>query len=118
MIRRYLNRNRGVEPELDVQSSTQQKRANEATATHTVVEIETKVLDQVVFLTVPEETDDIRDNVQRLEDTLRDGPASRTPKLTQFRQNSTPQFAVSIGDNSFGRTSIAFIESTKDNNSD
>lgn len=118
MIRKYLYLNRDAELELNIQT-TQQERANEATATHTVDEIETKVLDQVAFLTLSwEETDDSRDDVQKLEGTLRDGPTNQTPKLSQFGQNSASRFAVSIGDNSFGRTSIAFNESTKDKNSD
>jgi type IV secretory pathway VirB4 component len=94
--------------EQSVRSGYLQERANEAAATYTAVENGATVFDQGVFITVrADEKDNLRDAVQTVTSTLRDEPATLTPKPAICRQDLALQSAAPIGDNVFGRTSIA-----------
>jgi len=94
--------------EQSVRSAYLQERANEAAATYTAVENGASVFDQGMFITVrADEKDDLRDAVQKVKSALRDDPANLTPKTAICRQDLALQSAAPIGDNEFGRTSIA-----------
>ena len=94
--------------EQSVRSAYLQERANEAAATYTAVENGASVFDQGMFITVrADEKDELRDAVQKVKSALRDDPANLTPKTAICRQDLALQSAAPIGDNEFGRTSIA-----------
>jgi len=94
--------------EQSVRSAYLQERANEAAATYKAVENGANVFDQGMFITVrADEKDDLRDAVQKVKSALRDDPANLTPKTAICRQDLALQSAAPIGDNEFGRTSIA-----------
>ncbi|MDZ5810533.1 transferase [Halorubrum sp. AD140] len=94
--------------EQSVRSAYLQERANEAAATYTAVENGANVFDQGLFITVrADEKDELRDAVQTVKSALRDDPANLTPKTAICRQDLALQSAAPIGDNEFGRTSIA-----------
>ncbi|WP_198943784.1 VirB4 family type IV secretion system protein [Halorubrum sp. SD683] len=94
--------------EQSVRSAYLQERANEAAATYKAVENGANVFDQGMFITVrADEKEDLRDAVQKVKSALRDDPANLTPKTAICRQDLTLQSAAPIGDNEFGRTSIA-----------
>jgi len=94
--------------EQSVRSAYLQERANEAAATYTAVENGANVFDQGMFITVrADEKEDLRDAVQKVKSALRDDPANLTPKTAICRQDLALQSAAPIGDNEFGRTSIA-----------
>jgi type IV secretory pathway VirB4 component len=97
-----------AELEESVRSAYLQDRANEAAATYTAVEGGATVFDQGMFVTVrADEKADLRDAVQTVTSTLRDDPANLTPKPAICRQAQALQSAAPIGDNEFGRESIA-----------
>jgi len=94
--------------EQSVRSAYLQERANEAAATYKAVENGARVFDQGLFITVrADEKEDLRDDVQTVKSALRDDPANLTPKTAICRQDLALQSAAPIGDNEFGRTSIA-----------
>ncbi|MFD1600417.1 VirB4 family type IV secretion system protein [Halobellus rarus] len=94
--------------EQSVRSAYLQERANEAAATYKAVENGANVFDQGMFITVrADEKEELRDAVQKVKSALRDDPANLTPKTAICRQDLTLQSAAPIGDNEFGRTSIA-----------
>ncbi|WP_423998353.1 VirB4 family type IV secretion system protein [Halorubrum trapanicum] len=94
--------------EQSVRSAYLQERANEAAATYKAVENGANVFDQGMFITVrADEKEDLRDTVQKIKSVLRDDPANLTPKTAICRQDLALQAAAPIGDNEFGRTSIA-----------
>ncbi|TKX60450.1 transferase [Halorubrum sp. ASP1] len=94
--------------EQSVRSAYLQERANEAAATYKAVENGANVFDQGMFITVrAHEKEDLRDAVQKVKSALRDDPANLTPKTAICRQDLALQSAAPIGDNEFGRTSIA-----------
>jgi type IV secretory pathway VirB4 component len=94
--------------EQSVRSAYLQERANRAAATYQAVENGASVFDQGMFITVrADEKDDLRDAVQKVKSALRDDPANLTPKTAICRQDLALQSAAPIGDNEFGRTSIA-----------
>ncbi|UHH26959.1 VirB4 family type IV secretion system protein [Halobacterium noricense] len=94
--------------EQSVRSAYLQERANEAAATYKAVENGANVFDQGMFITVrADEKDALRDAVQKVKSALRDDPANLTPKTAICRQDLALQSAAPIGDNEFGRTSIA-----------
>ncbi|ELZ40764.1 transfer complex protein [Halorubrum californiense DSM 19288] len=94
--------------EQSVRSAYLQERANEAAATYKAVENGANVFDQGMFITVrADEKDDLQDAVQKVKSALRDDPANLTPKTAICRQDLALQSAAPIGDNEFGRTSIA-----------
>jgi type IV secretory pathway VirB4 component len=94
--------------EQSVRSAYLQERANEAAATYKAVENGANVFDQGMSITVrADEKDDLRDAVQKVKSALRDDPANLTPKTAICRQDLALQSAAPIGDNEFGRTSIA-----------
>jgi len=94
--------------EQSVRSAYLQERANEAAATYTAVENGANVFDQALFITVRADAKaDLRDAVQTVKSALRDDPANLTPKTAICRQDLALQSAAPIGDNAFGRTSIA-----------
>jgi len=94
--------------EQSVRSAYLQERAKEAAATYTAVENGANVFDQGMFVTVRADgKDDLRDAVQKVKSALRDDPANLTPKTAICRQDLALQSAAPIGDNVFGRTSIA-----------
>ncbi len=94
--------------EQSVRSAYLQERANEAAATYKAVENGANVFDQGMFITVrADEKEDLRDAVQKVKSALRDDPANLTPKTAICRQDLALQSAAPIGDNEFGRTSIA-----------
>ncbi|AKH98675.1 MULTISPECIES: VirB4 family type IV secretion system protein [Halobacteriaceae] len=94
--------------EQSVRSAYLQERANEAAATYKAVENGANVFDQGMFITVrADDKDDLRDAVQKVKSTLRDDPANLTPKTAICRQDLALQSAAPIGDNEFGRESIA-----------
>ncbi|KOX95407.1 transferase [Halorubrum tropicale] len=94
--------------EQSVRSAYLQERANEAAATYKAVENGANVFDQGMFITVrTDEKEDLRDAVQKVKSALRDDPANLTPKTAICRQDLALQSAAPIGDNEFGRTSIA-----------
>ncbi len=94
--------------EQSVRSAYLQERANEAAATYKAVENGANVFDQGMCITVrADEKEDLRDAVQKVKSALRDDPANLTPKTAICRQDLALQSAAPIGDNEFGRTSIA-----------
>nr|WP_049921882.1 VirB4 family type IV secretion system protein [Haloferax sp. BAB-2207] len=94
--------------EQSVRSEYLQERANEAAATYKAVESGASVFDQGLFVTVrADDTDDLRDAVRAVKSALRDEPANLTPKTAICRQDLALQSAAPIGDNMFGRESIA-----------
>ncbi|WP_226023977.1 VirB4 family type IV secretion system protein [Halomicrobium salinisoli] len=94
--------------EQSVRSAYLQERANEAAATYTAVENGARVFDQGMFVTVrADDKDELRDDVQKVKSALRDDPANLTPKTAICRQDVALQSAAPIGDNEFGRESIA-----------
>ncbi|ELY77173.1 VirB4 family type IV secretion system protein [Natrinema gari] len=94
--------------EQSVRSAYLQERANEAAATYKAVENGANVFDQGMFITVrADEKDDLQDAVQKVKSALRDDPANLTPKTAICRQDLALQSAAPIGDNEFGRSSIA-----------
>ncbi|GGL40681.1 transferase [Halarchaeum grantii] len=94
--------------EQSVRSSYLQERANEAAATYKAVESGATVFDHGVFITVrADDKDDLQDAVRTVKSTLRDDPANLTPKTAICRQDVALQSAAPIGDNEFGRESIA-----------
>ncbi len=94
--------------EQSVRSAYLQERANEAAATYKAVENGANVFDQGMYITVrADEKEDLRDAVQKVKSALRDDPANLTPKTAICRQDLALQSAAPIGDNEFGRTSIA-----------
>ncbi|EMA07932.1 MULTISPECIES: VirB4 family type IV secretion system protein [Haloferax] len=94
--------------EQSVRSEYLQERANEAAATYKAVESGASVFDQGLFVTVrADDTDDLRDAVRAVKSALRDEPANLTPKTAICRQDLALQSAAPIGDNVFGRESIA-----------
>ncbi|WP_459190851.1 VirB4 family type IV secretion system protein [Halosimplex sp. J119] len=94
--------------EQSVRSAYLQERANEAAATYKAVENGANVFDQGMFVTVrADEKEELRDAVQKVKSALRDDPANLTPKTAICRQDLALQSAAPIGDNEFGRTSIA-----------
>nr|WP_199522756.1 VirB4 family type IV secretion system protein [Haloferax sp. Atlit-4N] len=94
--------------EKSVRSGYLQQRANQAAATYNAVESGTSVFDQALFVTVRADTrDELRDAVQSVKSALRDEPASLTPKTAICKQDLAIQSAAPIGDNVFGRESIA-----------
>jgi len=94
--------------EQSVRSAYLQERANEAAATYKAVENGANVFDQGMFITVrADEKEELRDAVQTVKSALRDDPANLTPKTAICRQDLALQSAAPIGDNEFGRTSIA-----------
>jgi len=94
--------------EQSVRSAYLQERANEGAATYKAVENGANVFDQGMFITVrADEKEDLRDAVQKVKSALRDDPANLTPKTAICRQDLALQSAAPIGDNEFGRTSIA-----------
>ncbi|WP_338906470.1 VirB4 family type IV secretion system protein [Salinibaculum marinum] len=94
--------------EQSVRSAYLQERANEAAATYKAVENGANVFDQGMFITVrADEKEALRDAVQKVKSALRDDPANLTPKTAICRQDLALQSAAPIGDNEFGRTSIA-----------
>ncbi|GAA0728465.1 type IV secretory pathway VirB4 component [Halorubrum trapanicum] len=94
--------------EQSIRSAYLQERANEAAATYKAVENGANVFDQGMFITVrADEKDELRDAVQKVKSALRDDPANLTPKTAICRQDLALQSAAPIGDNEFGRTSIA-----------
>jgi len=94
--------------EQSVRSAYLQERANEAAATYKAVENGANVFDQGMFITVrADDKDDLQDAVQKVKSALRDDPANLTPKTAICRQDLALQSAAPIGDNEFGRTSIA-----------
>ncbi|KAA9396316.1 transferase [Haloarcula sp. CBA1130] len=94
--------------EQSVRSAYLQERANEAAATYRAVENGASVFDQGMFITVrADEKEELRDAVQKVKSALRDDPANLTPKTAICRQDLALQSAAPIGDNEFGRTSIA-----------
>ncbi|WP_199722376.1 VirB4 family type IV secretion system protein [Haloarcula sp. Atlit-120R] len=94
--------------EQSVRSAYLQERANEAAATYKAVENGANVFDQGVFITGrADEKEALRDAVQKVKSELRDDPANLTPKTAICRQDLALQSAAPIGDNEFGRTSIA-----------
>jgi len=79
-----------------------------AAATYKAVENGARVFDQGLYVTVrADEKDDLRDAVQTVTSALRDDPANLTPKTAICRQDLALQSAAPIGENVFGRTSIA-----------
>ena len=98
----------GADLEQSVRSAYLQDRANEAAATYTAVEDGARVFDQSLYVTVrADEKDALRDAVQTVKSTLRDEPASLTPKTAICRQDRALQSAAPVGANEFGRESIA-----------
>nr|WP_246976781.1 transferase [Natribaculum luteum] len=94
--------------EQSVRSAYLQERANEAAATYRAVESGAQVFSQGLFITVrADEKDELRDAVQTVKSALRDEPANLTPKTAICRQDLALQSAAPIGDNVFGRESIA-----------
>ncbi|MDL0121787.1 VirB4 family type IV secretion system protein [Halobacterium salinarum] len=94
--------------EQSVRSAYLQERANEAAATYKAVENGANVFDQGMFITVrADEKEELRDAVQEVKSALRDDPANLTPKTAICRQDLALQSAAPIGDNEFGRESIA-----------
>ncbi|ELZ88290.1 VirB4 family type IV secretion system protein [Haloferax sulfurifontis] len=94
--------------EQSVRSEYLQERANEAAATYKAVESGASVFDQGLFVTVrADDKDDLRDAVRAVKSALRDEPANLTPKTAICRQDLALQSAAPIGDNVFGRESIA-----------
>ena len=94
--------------EQSIRSAYLQERANEAAATYKAVENGANVFDQGMFITVrADEKDELRDAVQTVKSALRDDPSNLTPKTAICRQDLALQSAAPIGDNEFGRTSIA-----------
>jgi len=94
--------------EQSIRSAYLQERANEAAATYKAVENGANVFDQGMFITVrADEKEELRDAVQTVKSALRDDPANLTPKTAICRQDLALQSAAPIGDNEFGRTSIA-----------
>ncbi|GAA0291610.1 transferase [Halarchaeum salinum] len=94
--------------EQSVRGAYLQERADEAKATYKAVESGANVFDQGVFITVrADEKDDLQDAVRTVKSTLRDDPANLTPKTAICRQDVALQSAAPIGDNEFGRESIA-----------
>ena len=94
--------------EQSIRSAYLQERANEAAATYKAVENGANVFDQGMFITVrADEKDALRDAVQTVKSALRDDPSNLTPKTAVCRQDLALQSAAPIGDNEFGRTSIA-----------
>ncbi|QKY22137.1 transferase (plasmid) [Halolamina sp. CBA1230] len=94
--------------EQSIRSAYLQERANEAAATYKAVENGANVFDQGMFITVrADEKEDLRDAVQEVKSALRDDPANLTPKTAICRQDLALQSAAPIGDNEFGRESIA-----------
>ncbi|ELY79691.1 transfer complex protein [Natrinema pallidum DSM 3751] len=94
--------------EQSVRSAYLQERANEAAATYKAVENGANVFDQGMFITVrADEKEELRDAVQKVKSALRDDPANLTPKTAICRQDLALQSAAPIGDNEFGRESIA-----------
>ncbi|WP_058827866.1 VirB4 family type IV secretion system protein [Haloferax sp. Q22] len=94
--------------EQSVRSEYLQERANEAAATYKAVESGASVFDQGLFVTVrADDTDDLQDAVRAVKSALRDEPANLTPKTAICRQDLALQSAAPIGDNVFGRESIA-----------
>ncbi|MDL0134317.1 VirB4 family type IV secretion system protein [Halobacterium salinarum] len=94
--------------EQSIRSAYLQERANEAAATYKAVENGANVFDQGMFITVrANEKDELKDAVQTVKSALRDDPANLTPKTAICRQDLALQSAAPIGDNEFGRTSIA-----------
>jgi len=94
--------------EQSVRSAYLQERANDAARTYKAVESGANVFDQGVFITVrADETDDLHDAVRTVKSRLRDNPANLTPKTAICRQDVALQSAAPIGDNEFGRESIA-----------
>ena len=94
--------------EQSVRSAYLQERANEAAATYKAVESGANVFDQAMFVAVrADDKDDLRDSVQKVKSALRDDPANLTPKTAICRQDLALQSAAPIGDNVFGRESIA-----------
>ncbi len=94
--------------EQSVRSAYLQERANEAAATYKAVENGANVFDQGMFITVRAgEKEKLRDAVQEVKSALRDDPANLTPKTAICRQDLALQSAAPIGDNEFGRESIA-----------
>jgi len=94
--------------EQSVRSAYLQERANEAAATYKAVENGARVFDQGLFITVrADEKEELRDAIQTVKSALRDDPANLTPKTAICRQDLALQSAAPIGNNKFGRTSIA-----------
>ncbi|GGC49004.1 VirB4 family type IV secretion system protein [Haloferax sulfurifontis] len=94
--------------EQSVRSGYLQQRAHQAAATYNAVESGTRVFDQALFVTVRADTrDELHDAVQRVKSTLRDEPASLTPKTAICKQDLALQSAAPIGKNIVGRNSIA-----------
>jgi type IV secretory pathway VirB4 component len=94
--------------EESVRSTYLQERANEATATYTAVENGAKVFGQGIFVTVRAETkDELRDSIQTVKSALREDPANLAPKTAICRQDIALQSTAPIGDNVYGRESIA-----------
>ena len=94
--------------EQSVRSAYLQERANEAAATYKAVENGANVFDQGMFITVrADEKEELRDAVQEVKSALRDDPSNLTPKTAICRQDLALQSAAPIGDNEFGRESIA-----------
>jgi type IV secretory pathway VirB4 component len=97
-----------VDLEQSVRSAYLQERANEAAATYKAVESGANVFDQVMFVTVRgDNKDDLWESVQKVKSVLRDDPANLTPKTAICRQALALQSTAPIGDNVFGRESIA-----------
>ena len=91
-----------------VRSAYLQERATEAAATYTAVENGARVFDQGLYVTVrADKKANLREAVQTVQSALRDDPANLTPKTAICRQDLALQSAAPIGDNEFGRTSIA-----------
>nr|WP_326838480.1 transferase [Halarchaeum grantii] len=94
--------------EQSVRGAYLQERADEAAATYKAVESGANVFDHGLFITVrADEKDDLQDAVRTVKSTLRDDPANLTPKTAICRQDVALQSAAPIGDNEFGRESIA-----------
>ncbi|MBC9988006.1 transferase [Haloferax sp. AS1] len=94
--------------EQSVRSEYLQERANEAAATYKAVESGASVFDQGLFVTVrADDRDELQDAVRAVKSALRDEPANLTPKTAICRQDLALQSAAPIGDNVFGRESIA-----------
>ncbi len=94
--------------EQSVRSAYLQERANEAAATYTAVESGARVFGLGLFVTVrAADKDALTDAVRKVKSALRDDPANLTPKTAICRQDLALQSAAPIGENAFGRESIA-----------
>ncbi len=94
--------------EQSVRSAYLQERANEAAATYTAVESGARVFGLGLFVTVrADDKDALTDAVRKVKTALRDDPANLTPKTAICRQDLALKSAAPIGENAFGRESIA-----------